>query len=64
MAKVVFWLEMVEILPICSSGEDEGGEGWWNHRIGATAWASPGPMEQQGGMPMKASCTCQDPKQA
>lgn len=48
MAKVVFCLGMVEILLICSSGEDEGSKGWRNLGIEATAWTSPGPMEQQG----------------
>lgn len=48
MAKVVFCLGMVQILLICSSGEDEGSKGWWNLGIEATAWTSPGPMEQQG----------------
>lgn len=57
--KVVFCLGMVEILLICSSREDAGSKGWWNLGIEATAWTSPGPMEQQE-MSVKP-CTCQDP---
>lgn len=48
MAKVVFCLGMVEILLICSSREDADSKGWRNLGIEATAWTSPGPMEQQG----------------